>query len=499
RWSTYQSYLDNKPIDRFVTELVLMEGSQHQGGPAGFSIASQNDVPMAAKAHVLGTAFLGVEMKCARCHDAPNHDLSQQDLFSLAAMLKRGPQGIPGSSSIPATPEQLARMQVKVSLKPGEQVKPDWPFVEMLSQESSVESPEHSTLSGVPEVLIRNPDDSRERLAAQITSPHNNRFAKVIVNRLWQRYLGRGLIEPVDDWEDAECEHPELLDWLARELVTHGYDLKHVARLIFHSEAYQRTSLGPDAPDRADRLVVGPVRRHLTGEQIADSVYLAAGKDFGSEELTMDRDGRQALQNFLQMRYPRRAWQFVAVANERDRISLNLPVAQSVVDLMSSFGWRMQRQDPLTVREEALTPLQPLALAHGTASNRAVDLSDRSALTQLALTEQPVDQLVEQLFLKLLTRPPTSDEREAFVALLAPGYDERIVAGPEAVPPRRLHRSGVTWTNHFDPKSDNELAARQREVLQGDPPSARLDSDWRERAEDAVWTLTNVPEFLFVP
>ena len=89
RWWIYESLLDNKPMDLFVTELLRMKGSVRFGGPAGFGIASQNDVPMAAKAHVIGSAFLGVNMKCARCHDAPYHAWQQRDLFQMAAMLDR--------------------------------------------------------------------------------------------------------------------------------------------------------------------------------------------------------------------------------------------------------------------------------------------------------------------------------------------------------------------------------------------------------------------------
>jgi hypothetical protein len=79
-------------------------------------------------------------------------------------------------------------------------------------------------------------------IAALVTHPGNQRFARVIANRLWQRNLGRGLIEPVEDWNEADCSHPSLLDYLARELVTHDYDLQHVARLIFQSHTYQRAS-----------------------------------------------------------------------------------------------------------------------------------------------------------------------------------------------------------------------------------------------------------------
>ena len=80
---------DNKSMDRFATELIMMRRSRWDGGSAGFGEASQNDVPMAAKAHVIGTAFLGVEMKCARCHDAPYHESTQRNLFEMAAMLGR--------------------------------------------------------------------------------------------------------------------------------------------------------------------------------------------------------------------------------------------------------------------------------------------------------------------------------------------------------------------------------------------------------------------------
>ena len=79
-----------------------MRGSAWDGGTAGFSLASQNDVPMAAKAHVIGSAFLGVNMKCARCHDAPYHAWKQADLFQMAAMLDRKDLKLPATSTVPA-------------------------------------------------------------------------------------------------------------------------------------------------------------------------------------------------------------------------------------------------------------------------------------------------------------------------------------------------------------------------------------------------------------
>ncbi len=488
RWFIYESFLDNKPFDRFVTELLQMEGSRLRGGPAGFGMATQNDVPMAAKAHVVGEAFLAVEMKCARCHDAPYHDVLQQDLFQIAAMLNRAPLKVPGTSSVPA--ESLRDSIVQVSLHPGSSVEPHWPFAELFNQE----------VAAIPDGVLRKPDDSRERLAALVTLPSNDRFARVIVNRMWQRYLGRGLIEPVEDWEQADCSHPDLLDYLARELVLRDYDLKHIAGLIFNSHVYQRAvvpGLERDSTDAA--LFAGPIRRRMTGEQIADSLYRAAGRPFGAEELTMDADGRRPDSTFLDLGTPVRAWEFAAVSNERDRPSMSLPVAQSIIDLLSAYGWRQQRQDPLTIRDESLTPLQPMLLANGAAVQRAIDFTDDSGLTALALDTESADDFVEQLFLRILSRPATTGERELFAALLSDGYDSRITAGPEAVPPTRIHRSPRTWSNHLHADATDDAMRRAAEVESGEPPSARLDPEWRQRAEDAVWSLVNLPEFVFVP
>jgi hypothetical protein len=138
----------------------------------------------------------------------------------------------------------------------------------------------------------------RERLAALITSPTNQRFAPVVVNRLWHRYLGFGLVEPVDDWDGSpRRRNPELQADLARELITHDYDLKHIARLIFRSWAYQSRSGAGGAP-----------ARRMSAEQVLDSLFAAVGKPFRAEELCLDIDGRRPPSEFLNLGHPRRAW-----------------------------------------------------------------------------------------------------------------------------------------------------------------------------------------------
>lgn len=483
RWWLYEALLDNKPLDRFATELILMEGSQRYGGTAGFAIATENDAPLAAKAQNLGLAFLAFDMRCARCHDAPNHDFSQEDLFNLAAMLHRGTQTLPKTSTIPGDDKSLASLIVKVTLKPGQKIAPQWPFETFFKGEL------------LPQWLT-NPADQREELAFRMTSPQNPRFAKVMVNRLWQRFMGRGIVEPIDDWETARPTNPELLDWLARELTTHDYDAQHIARLIFNSDAYQRAATA-DA-DKA-RLFAAPLRRRMTAEQVLDSLLVAAGKELHVEELSVDVDGGRLETGSITLGLPTRAWQFTSMSNERDRPSLSLPGAQTAATLLEAFGWRASRQDPASYREKEPTVLQPAILANGIVAKRIAQLSEDSMFVPLALAAETPADFVEAAYRQILSRPPTADERALFVELLAADFSQRKTGKPAGPIPGWPARDGVSWSNHLQSKSNEVRLERQKMFEKGDAPTTQLAPAWRERAEDLVWTLINSPEFVWLP
>lgn len=487
RWWIHQAFLDNMPMDRFVTELIMMQGSKMGGGPAGFGMATQNDAPMAAKADIVAKAFLGVELQCARCHDAPRHPVKQKDLFSLAAMIGNGPQTIPITSTV-SMEGRTRRPLVEVTLAPGAKIDPAWPFPELAPPE-------------IPPGIVRDPKNQRERFAAILTSPRNERFAQVMVNRLWKRIMGWGLVEPVDDWQNSEPVHPELLAYLADEFVTHGYDLRHVTRLILESKAYQRCVPNTDESAKAKDAVIrgSPTRRRLSAEQLVDSLFLAAGKEFGAEELTMDPEGRRPATEMINLGRPRRAWEFTSLSNERDRPALALPIAQSILDLLTAYGWRDSRQSPLTVRDEIATPLQPLVLANGVVGTRISRLSDDSAFTRLALDERSVSDLVQAVFLQILSRSPSADEQKIFVNLLQEGYADRRQAAAAQPAPKRSTATAVSWSNHLSPEATKIKLELERLAREGDPPTPRLRNAWRERMEDMVWALINSPEFVFTP
>jgi len=474
-------------MDRFVTELVMMEGSLQNGGPRGFEMASQNDVPMAAKANILTTAFLATQMKCSRCHDAPFHDNTQKDLFGLAAMLAQKALSVPKTSSVPQDKLHANNRKplIEVTLKPGTSVEPSWAFPEW----------SHESASGE---WLNEPKSTREQLAFHITSPHNRRFAEVIVNRLWQRWLGRGIVEPVDDWENSEPTNPELLTFLADAFIRNGYDMKSVARLILNSEAYQRKT-GQDPA--ALRLFAAPGLRRLSAEQIVDSLFEATGKELRTEALTVDIGGGRPWSNAINLGHPTRAWMFGGMANNRDRPSLILPRAQIVIDVLKMFGWRPSRQEPTSYRQSPLSALQPAALNNSALTGWLTRLSDDHALTHLALAPQSLDALIHELYLRILSRPPSTQEAKHLSALLSPGFDRRVVPGaipfqpdrPEA-PPRF-----VTWANHLHPEATGIQLEEARKAKAGATPSPLLEPDWRERLEVVLWTLINLPEMIYSP
>ncbi len=481
RYWLYQSFQENMPFDRMAAELVEMEGSPTLGGPAAFAQATLNDAPMAAKADIVAQAFLGQKLGCARCHDAPFHPFQQKDLFSLAAMLGGKPQKLPVTSTVQLVEGARVPM-VKISLKAGEAIAPDWPFKKLI-EHSEFGAPPSST--GV---------QSRRELASLIVSPENGRFAQVVVNRVWKRYMGQGIVEPADDWSTAKPSHPELLDYLAKEFMRNGYDMKQLARTIFLSEAYQRKA----EPEKT-RLFAGPVRHNMTAEQLVDSLHLAVGKPFDCEEMNLNPAGDRAPSQFLNLGRPERGWQLTALSNERDRPALALPIAQSLVDVMTAYGWRQSRQNAATTRDDAPSPMQTLILANGILGTRIVRLSDDSSFTAMTLKDQSLEQMIDEMFVRILTRPARPEEQKLYGNLLRASYATRKVSNAEAVSSARKTDSRVSWSNHLSAEATLIRMEEERRLRLGDKPTNKLTPEFAARMEDALWAMFNSPEFVVVP
>lgn len=499
RYWIHDALVDNKPLDRFATELMMMRGSKWYGGAAGFEEASLNDVPMAAKANVVASAFLGVELKCARCHDAPYHPWKQSDLFELAAMMERSAIELPETSAVPAAffAKQTRQSLIKATLKPGTQVEANWPERLLSTEEATSRSKSSDWLDDMSDFgLLRDRGDTRETAAFQITS--SRRFAEVMANRIWTRLMGTGVVSKANDWYAGETTNSELLGKLGELLIECRFDQRRFAEILLNTEIYARSVSSDEA---AQKLFAGRRPRRLTAEQIVDSAFAATGNEIHTEMLTLDLEGTHKADWFFNFGFPKRAWEFTTLANERDRPSLALPRSQAVTDVLQAFGWRDSRPEPLSLRDDAPNLVQPGALANGAVGTWVTRLSSKSGVTQLAIDAQSVDSFVRDVYLMMLTRRPTERELQTFTGLLRPGFAERLIAvdpdQQEQLPPARIAKFPyVSWSNHLLPEANQIKILQQELAKQGEPPTPRLDPDWRERAEDLVWALLNSPEMI---
>ncbi|MBC8324127.1 MAG: DUF1549 domain-containing protein [Verrucomicrobia subdivision 3 bacterium] len=238
----FESLFTNKPYDQFVHELVAgapgAEGFLSGIKWRGAVNASQRREMQAAQN--LAQVFMGTNLKCASCHNSFVNYWTLEDSYSLAAIFANGNL-------------ELHRCD----LPTGKTATPRFIFPELGS--INAKAPRAARLN---------------QLAGLVTSPKNGRLRRVIVNRLWSRLMGRGLVEPLDDL-DQPAWHPDLLDWLANDLAANKHDLKHTLRLICTSRAYQLPSVAPT--NEKQFVFRGPSIKRLQAEQFIDALSTLGG------------------------------------------------------------------------------------------------------------------------------------------------------------------------------------------------------------------------------
>ena len=247
----YAALRDNKPYDQFVRELVnpRPEAEGFTKGIVWRGVVNASMTPPMQAAQNVSQVFMGVNLKCASCHDSFIDDWQLSDCYGLAGIYADAP---------------LPMVQCD---KPTGKVAPlRFLFPELGSVDAS--APRSNRL---------------EQVARIITQPSNGRLSRTIVNRLWARMMGRGLVEPLDVMQNAAWD-TDLLDWLAEDLVAHGWDLKRTLRLIATSRAYALPSVD-ESPKAGEKFVFkGPALRRLTAEQFRDTLGAVTGEWFDRPE-----------------------------------------------------------------------------------------------------------------------------------------------------------------------------------------------------------------------
>ncbi len=240
----YQSLLDNKPYDQFVRELIA-PSPESEGFVAGIrwrgDISAGQTVEIQFSQNISQT-FLGINAKCASCHDSFIDNWKLKEVYGLAAIYATKPL-----------------MMHRCDKPTGEQAQASWLFPELGQVD--------------PEA----PRDVRlKQLAALMTHPENGRLTRTVVNRVWHRLMGRGIVHPVDAM-DTEPWSADVLDYLASDLADSGFDLKKTIALICTSQAYRSQAATFEQRPTADFVYRGPQARRMTAEQFVDTVWQVTG------------------------------------------------------------------------------------------------------------------------------------------------------------------------------------------------------------------------------
>jgi hypothetical protein len=225
RWLRTQ-FAKNRPYDQWVRELIAASGSASQVGAVNFFRASATPEEMA---RAVSQAFLGIRLECAQCHHHPFEKWTQDDFYGLVGYFN-GMQ----RKKLAGDDEMVFHAGYRVQKIPPTE------------RTVAVRPPDGPAFAATTE------GDPRRHLAAWMTTAENPYFARLVVNRLWKHYLGRGLVEPEDDLRSTNpATNEPLLDYLAKTLVKSKYDLKAVTRLILQSRVYQLSSV-PNATNKDD-------------------------------------------------------------------------------------------------------------------------------------------------------------------------------------------------------------------------------------------------------
>jgi len=250
---------DDKPFDAFVRELIAPESPDSDGFIKGIvwrGTVSAGQTRELQAAQNLSQVFLGLNLKCASCHDSFISDYKLRDAYSLAAVFADKPLAIS-----------------RCDKPTGEESGPGFFW------------PELGTVDAAKPRAER-----QKELAALLTKKENGRLARVLVNRLWAASFGRGLIEPVDAMDNAPWSR-DLLDWLAWDLAENGWNVKRTLALIATSRTYALPAVAvadAESLGKASFVFQGPVVRRLSAEQFADAVSQVAAPLYTKSSLAQD-------------------------------------------------------------------------------------------------------------------------------------------------------------------------------------------------------------------
>jgi hypothetical protein len=373
-----ESVADTKPWDRFARDILTANGSTLENGAANYFVLHKDVTEMT---EATSLTFMGMSITCCRCHNHPLEKWTQDQYWSMANLFGR------------------------VALKNGDRNG------EVLVQEEPTGDVPHlrrgipmapAPLDGRP-LALDSTADRRKYFSDWLTSPENPYFARALVNRVWRNFMGRGLVEAVDDLRQTNPPtNPELFDALADDFIKHKYDVKHLIRTIMSSATYQRSSKPVEGNGADDRFYSHYLIRRLSAEVILDAYSQITGVATPFNVVAVGSSGGTAASNL----YP------------LGTRALQLPDSLVVSPFLESFGRPPRERTCSCEREQDSSVGQALHLNNGQTLNDK--LRDKQSIVGKWVDDKITDaDAVKRVYLLALGRPPTDEESKKFLGLLA--------------------------------------------------------------------------------
>ncbi len=395
-----KSIADNKPLNTFARELVASRGSTYKEPASNYYRALREPQ---IRSEAFAQVFLGIRMQCAKCHNHPYNQLTQNDYHQLAAFFPRVQYKIVENKrkdmfdSHEFVGEQIVFMDDK-----GEVKHPVSGLVLAPKYLGGAELPPSPSGRGVGGEGAK--DDRLLKLAEWVADANNPYFARTQANRIWYHLMGRGIVDPEDDFRQSNPPvNAPLLDALARDFADHKFDQKHLIRTIMNSRTYQLSAL-PNATNRDDETNFShTLVRGLPAEALLDAISQVTG-------VPASFDG-----------YPAgtRAAQIPSLPGLQRKIS-----SEPGTKFLRQFGKPERLLACACERSDNTTLAQALQMMTGPLMTKAVADPDNRLGKLLKAGKSNAD-IVEELFLAALTRPPNDRERSAIVARIENAPDRR--------------------------------------------------------------------------
>jgi hypothetical protein len=450
----------NTPWNDMVYAMLTAEGTLASSGPTGYLLRDPG-MPLDNLSNTLNV-FLSANVSCAQCHDHPLADWTQREFYELAAFFgatdvsDRDPRKVGNKLKLPdgsiskqdvasAVAQNLARVHTKSAqtLKfPDDyaysDVEPGSPVDPLLF----IWDDEELTV----EVDEKDPRKLRENFAEWLTHKKNPRFAIAIANRIWKRFFGLGVQEPLEDLDDlTKASNPELLQLVGKIMVAADFDLREFQRVILNSKAYQAvSSVTPSSGDAENYLFPGPILRRMSAEQAWDSI-LALVLGTSLDDYKVDRSNRVTRFDFpYEQMAPDEVREKVLLmknngylkSNQRiveaDFVDRKRPVKMKDEFLLRASELSQPAPDSHFLRMfgqssrdlvndssvEGSIP-QSLMLMNGGVQNLLYDRDAR--LSKMLRRSGDFKSAVQFLFMSFFCRPPTPDEMNTIEQAIAEG------------------------------------------------------------------------------